>query len=364
MLRSIEAFRRQTYPARELVIVHQGEPFGLPDSNIREISVPRERRTLADLRRLGMQAAEGDLVTTWEEDAFYGSTRLYSQVDRGWPNMLAQMVAVPSSGQAVVVSAAAELGGGFTQTCLVSRSGIRDDRTSGPRPLANAPLEYIRFARSGTIWPADCATQLPPPGRPLSSIEELKLRGIAWWEDHPTRSCRDPADVKGVLGNLPWMPLATANHLDSLIRQHGIRDILEIGHMHGVSTCYLAASGAHVTTVDMPYSECFMPRVEETLAACGLAATIIRRPSREALAQLAVEGRRWDLVFIDGGHNLADCWCDQLLADKLLGPGGWLVMDDIDHADWPGVKQVWQHLPEIYHKQPGPFGVGVARKRG
>ncbi|HEX5106393.1 MAG TPA: class I SAM-dependent methyltransferase [Pirellulaceae bacterium] len=128
-----------------------------------------------------------------------------------------------------------------------------------------------------------------------------------------------------------------------------------------MATCYFAATGAEVTTVDLPESAFNLPSVDDTLAACGLAAEVVRKPSREAMAEWAAVGRQFDLVYVDGSHTLGDALTDLLLADLLLVPGGWLLVDDIDNADFPGVRTAWEHFLRLrgYDRDDRPnWGVG------
>lgn len=376
-LRAIESFRRQIYDNRELLILNQGPPFGLLDGNIRELYVDLSNRTLGDLRNIGLLAAEGDLVTAWGDDDYHGSRRLMEQVEHGWPCMLQNMVLVNSlTGEAITISTDAWRQKGLPGTLLFPRDtqhryapvprGEHEEFASQFRcrpPLANSPRDYISFYHSGNTCPGELHAKLLNTGREVTSDERRAVEALKWWIEHTSGRSTTIAEVKQTLGSLPWMSWQTAQFLDALVRQHGVREVLEIGHMHGVSTCYFAVAGAHVTTVDLEHSRCNMPAVEDTLKACGLTATIVRKPSRVALAEWAIEGRCWDLIYVDGSHTLADVWCDVLLADKVLRPGGWLVMDDIAHEAYPGVKQVWERLPEHYEHRPGPHAsCGVAMK--
>ena len=375
-LRAIESFRRQVYSNRGLLIVNQGPPFDIAESNIRELAVRTRRHTLGDLRNIGLSAAQGDLVTAWDDDDFHGSRRLLEQVEHGCPCMLQNMVLVNSlTGDAKVISAKWWRNGGFPGTLLYPRHTScryqslprgEDDQFAAQfvcdRPLINSPLAYIRFFHGDNTCPAWHYANLLKTSRDLNKEERRSIAALQWWIGHTPRNCKTVVDVKQTLGSLPWMGLRTARFLDRLIRQHGVRRVLEIGHFHGVSTCYLAVTGSHVTTVDVESSRCNVPNVEDALRACGLTATIVRQPSRIALAEWAISNRCWDLIYIDGSHVLADVWCDMLLADKLLRPGGWLVMDDIANPAFPDVRQVWDRLPRHYQRQPSPIAnCGVAR---
>ncbi|BBK37810.1 hypothetical protein STAQ_28880 [Allostella sp. ATCC 35155] len=84
---AIECFQRQTWPARELVIVDDdADPAlaehvqRLSDPRIRHIRVPAEDRTLGELRNLSLDAARGQLVCQWDDDDLYDPLRIEFQL--------------------------------------------------------------------------------------------------------------------------------------------------------------------------------------------------------------------------------------------------------------------------------------------
>ena len=76
---AIECFFRQTYPDRQLVIVnHSEEPFGLEDPRVKEVVV-RRPPTLGELRNIGLDAADGELLITWDDDDWHHPCRMEKQ---------------------------------------------------------------------------------------------------------------------------------------------------------------------------------------------------------------------------------------------------------------------------------------------
>src|SRR4029453_8624676 len=189
---AIESFRRQIYGNRELLIVNQGEPFGLPDGNIRELPVVTGNRTLGDLRNIGLLAAEGDLVTAWDDDDYHGSRRLVEQVDHGWPCMLQNMVLVNSlTGDPRSITSAAWWQGGFPGTLLFPRLTTHRYPSLGrgedgefaqnfhcQRPLVNSPLDYIRFYHGDNTCPESHYEGLQIGSRDLSSDEQRAVNAL------------------------------------------------------------------------------------------------------------------------------------------------------------------------------------------
>lgn len=71
--------------------------------------------------------------------------------------------------------------------------------------------------------------------------------------------------------------------------------------------------------------------VEENLAATGLAdrAELLRRDARAAAADLGRRANRFDLIFVDPPYSkgLVDEALKEIVAHRLLKPGGWVVCE-------------------------------------
>jgi len=148
-----------------------------------------------------------------------------------------------------------------------------------------------------------------------------------------------PDEVKAVVGDLRWMALGQGKFLERHFREHGIRDVLELGHMHGVSTCYFAGLvapvGGRVVTCDLPHVERLEPNLETLLARCGLGNVEIRRSHEGGaweMQQLMRAGRRFDFCYIDAGHTWECCGFQFYLALSLVRPGGWILFDDLKYS--------------------------------
>ncbi len=62
----------------------------------------------------------------------------------------------------------------------------------------------------------------------------------------------------------------------------------------------------------------------------GPRVTKIKDASARVLPQLAIEGNRFDIVYIDGSHFAADVYADAALAWPMVVPGGIVIFDDYD----------------------------------
>lgn len=86
--KAIEYFLRQTYPNKELVIVNDGEPVhDLIDTDaVEHALIHYAAQSYEHFSSLGakrnncVQRARGDLIAHWDDDDWYGPTRLADQV--------------------------------------------------------------------------------------------------------------------------------------------------------------------------------------------------------------------------------------------------------------------------------------------
>ena len=85
--RSVECFRKQTYPNRELVIVDDdpGDDLeqwvnSLHDPQIQYLRLADEGKSLGELRNLSLQSAQGEYVSQWDDDDISHPDRLLLQM--------------------------------------------------------------------------------------------------------------------------------------------------------------------------------------------------------------------------------------------------------------------------------------------
>lgn len=84
---SVECFLRQNYPARELIILDDGEDgalrehvAALADPRIRCFRPLGERATLGELRNRAVALARGTYICQWDDDDYYDPARIACQV--------------------------------------------------------------------------------------------------------------------------------------------------------------------------------------------------------------------------------------------------------------------------------------------
>jgi predicted O-methyltransferase YrrM len=175
--------------------------------------------------------------------------------------------------------------------------------------------------------------------------------------------------VAAAVAGVPFMSPEQGRVIHDHVVSAGARDVLELGTAHGVGAAYLASGGARVTTVDFA-GAAYQPSPEATLARAGVAdrVTIVREYSsytwwlkEQVAARSDANGNvepAYDFIYLDGAKNWTIDGLAVVLAEKLLRPGGWLLLDDLDwtYAQDPGREAtdgiVHRELSEPERTQP------------
>ena len=151
--------------------------------------------------------------------------------------------------------------------------------------------------------------------------------------------------VAKVLEGVPFMSPESGRQVYDHLRETGADQVLELGTAHGVSAVYMAAAleangHGRVTTVDFEGSGWADPSPEELVARAGLShrVEIVRRYSsytwflKEKIKERTGDGvcePLYDFCYLDGCKNWTIDGLAVFLVEKLLRPGGWLLMDDL-----------------------------------
>jgi predicted O-methyltransferase YrrM len=148
-------------------------------------------------------------------------------------------------------------------------------------------------------------------------------------------------DVAHAVAGIPFMTPEQGRIVFDHVQRTGARDVLELGTAHGVSAAYLAAAGGRVTTVDFA-GAAYDPSPEDVLARAGVAdrVTVVREFSsytwwlKERVAERSDAAGNvaplYDFVYLDGAKNWTIDGLAVVLVEKLLRPGGWLLLDDLE----------------------------------
>jgi Methyltransferase domain len=143
--------------------------------------------------------------------------------------------------------------------------------------------------------------------------------------------------------------------------------ILEIGSWEGRSaifflnffdqatiTCIDTFSGGSEHGADQ--AKRIEERFDHNLAPFGDRVEKIKGPSRQALAHLAAEGRRYDLAYIDGSHMRDDVMADSLGAWSMLNPSGSIIWDDYRWGrDMPPQQRPQPAIDGFLHQREGQY---------
>ena len=170
-------------------------------------------------------------------------------------------------------------------------------------------------------------------------------------------------EVAARVEGIPFMSPELGRRVYDHVRASRPEQLLELGTAHGVSAAYMAAAleangYGQLTTVDHG-GAVYDPPPEEVLERAGLAhrVTIVRAHSsynwflKEQLELASDESGnptpRYDFCYLDGSKNFNLDGLAVVLIEKLLRPGGWLLMDDLEwtYQDNPWIEPVGEGRP-------------------
>jgi predicted O-methyltransferase YrrM len=151
------------------------------------------------------------------------------------------------------------------------------------------------------------------------------------------------------------------------VREQRFEHCLELGFAYGVSSVWigsaLEANGfGTLTSVDILAAHERRPTARDTLERAGLTDRVelvyeetsytwyLQRMLRQQLRDGLVEPL-FDFVFLDGAHTWDADGLAFLLVDRLLKPGGWILLDDLDWKldveRFPDVPSAQRELAQI-----------------
>ncbi|MCL1629168.1 class I SAM-dependent methyltransferase [Roseibaca sp. V10] len=149
------------------------------------------------------------------------------------------------------------------------------------------------------------------------------------------------SEIHSRLGHVPYMTIEQADRITALIAEHKLSSVLELGFYHGISTCYMANAvsdfpNGHVTAIDREKIRDMQPSAGDLLAKIGLRDKVSLNYEHSSylwrLMKMLEEDPtpRFDLCYLDGAHNWDVDGFAFFLVDRLLKPGGWIILDDLD----------------------------------
>lgn len=85
--------------------------------------------------------------------------------------------------------------------------------------------------------------------------------------------------------------------------------------------------------------------VRANLALAGAAGTATRIQqgfSEDPEVRALVSDRSYGVIVVDGDHSAAGVAADLEWAERIVAPGGIVVLDDFGHPKWPGIKEAFE----------------------
>ena len=154
------------------------------------------------------------------------------------------------------------------------------------------------------------------------------------------------AQVADAVAGVPVMSVSQGRRIYDHLIENGASDVLEIGTAHGVSACYMACAVqgiGKVTTVDhVEATKHRSPSPSDIVAKAGMNEFIdlvlVVDSSytwwlkEQVVANSDANGNCtpiFDFCYLDGAHNFTIDGLSVILIEKLLRPGGWLLIDDL-----------------------------------
>jgi predicted O-methyltransferase YrrM len=143
--------------------------------------------------------------------------------------------------------------------------------------------------------------------------------------------------VAEAVGDTPFMSREQGRIVYDHVRETKPSWVLELGTAHGVGAAYMAAAlepGGRLITVDFQGAD-FIPAPADVLARAEVSdrVEIVHQFSSYNwwLKEEIERGEpRFDFVYLDGAKNWTIDGLAVFLIEKVLRPGGWLLMDDLN----------------------------------
>ncbi len=177
------------------------------------------------------------------------------------------------------------------------------------------------------------------------------------------------ATVRERVRGIPWMSPQQGERIYRHLRETRPDLVLELGSGNGVSTAYMAAAldandhgrlvtldraGSGFTPADLLSRIGLIGRVD-VLSPPDSSYTWYLKEQIEANSDAAGNcSPIYDFCYLDGAHNLTIDGLAVFLVEKLLKPGGWLLLDDLEwsHAASPSQTDEPFPLSEAERREP------------
>jgi predicted O-methyltransferase YrrM len=147
----------------------------------------------------------------------------------------------------------------------------------------------------------------------------------------PKPSYVDQKAFAGKDFTVDWTSMQAGEWVEPLMDlPHSPARVLEIGSYEGRSaiTFITMLPDASVTCIDIFCEAEYEKRFDANMAEYGSRIEKIKSRAQNALPTFLHEGRKYDVVYIDGDHTRKGTLTNSILSWPLLMPGGVLIWDD------------------------------------
>lgn len=176
---------------------------------------------------------------------------------------------------------------------------------------------------------------------------------IKTWTQHAgldaTHRIRRELDIRRRDG-WPYCPADEGDVLYLLAKT--AKDALEIGCATGSTAGYILEGLQAGTLTSVDWKQDDYEREGERLVAqlgCSARHTLIEGDSINVLPDLFKQGRRFDLIFLDGWKSFDRIWIDTFYSARMLRTPGYMMFDD---ARMPAVRKCIRLLERYYAFRP------------
>jgi predicted O-methyltransferase YrrM len=157
--------------------------------------------------------------------------------------------------------------------------------------------------------------------------------------------------------------LNKVKNICTLSSQENTKDVLEIGFNSGFSAVLILLSNSNIqlTCVDICEHTYAIPCFNKLKDDFGDRIQLIKGNSINVLSVLSQLEKKYDMIHIDGSHDLTVAKSDVDNSYKLCKENGILIMDDYD-APW--LKTLWDDSVNIYNlKNPTNINLFEAKQQ-
>jgi len=360
--KSLRSFMRQTVDCAELLIINQGGTRIAGDNyrNVKEVFVePFE--TIGEAREYALDLVQTPYIMHWDDDDYHGKDRVNLQLGQieltGRPNTLKNMIICDLHDVDPFVAQGGKFG--FVGLFCAKTEDVRKigyphkmmhedyhitSQLEDLDVIDNSPTNYVRWYHGKNTCSYDHVfNKIGKTRKQLSMRERWYFNAVKamYLQYECNIKCKTIEDIDKVVHGVPFMTYARALWLASYFSDKPSRRALEIGTCYGVGAAYLSVIFDHVDTLDLNISMHRAPNVWDTLAATQRTNVVAhyREPDSNGFPEY-ITGR-YDFIFIDGDHSESGVRHDLQEAYEYLAPGGTIIMDDLDHPTYKGIRKVF-----------------------